>query len=360
MRRGDYGQATIHFDQAHDAIPQSDSTARARILNSIGKALAEKGRIKESLSYYLRALHLRKSSLGSKHEDVADSYANVARVYNLAGNEKLARKYYKKSLQTNTYAADSFQPSNYEEMREETGSMVCSWNSDDSFNELHHSSNYGSVSSSFYELGSLQWQMGRSASGLHNMKQSLTIDKHSSPPGTSDLLRSFHSYGNVSPIGDPKVKEVTYRLCCLENTQRRHSKTNDDEAKDLEKVGSAYAASEDFHQALKYYLSALQLREKQGRTFKYSLNTARTLNDIGNTYHALHQTNEALNYYRRALAIYERFPSEANQDRLRTINKINQIAAKNEVSKAGEHSQCRRVSSSAPLPRKSKTTETFF
>jgi tetratricopeptide (TPR) repeat protein len=357
MGRGDYGQATIHFDRAHDAIPKSDDAARARILNSIGKALVEKGFTKESLSYYQRALDLRKSCLGSKHEDVAASYANVARLYNLAGNNKLARKYYKKSLKTNPYAANSFEPSNYGKTTEETGSMICSRSSSDSFSERHHSSNYESVKNSFYELGSIQWEMGRSASGLYNMKQSLSIDKYSPTENALGPFRSFHSYGNVSPINDPKIKEITYRLRFLENTRRRHSKTDADEAKDLENVGSAYAANEKFDKALEYYSLALQLREKQGRKSQYSLDVARTLNYIGNMHNFLHQLDKALRCYRRALAIYEKFPSETNRDRLRTINKIKEITAKIDVPTATEISLNRMPSSSAPLARRSKTPE---
>jgi tetratricopeptide (TPR) repeat protein len=362
MGRGDYGQATINFDRAYDVIPKNDSNSRARILNSIGKALLEKGFIKESLSYYQRALDLRKTSPDSKPEDIADSYANVARLYNLDGNRKLALKHYKKSVKTNTSSVNSFEASNYAETTQETGSMVCSRCSSDSFSELHHSSNYDSVSNSFYELGSIQWEMGRSASGLYNMKHSLSIDKYSSTQSTPGFFRSFHSYGNVSPLNHPNTKAIAYRHRCLEHTKRRQSKTEADVAKASEKLGSAYAADENFRKALDCYLSALQHREKQGRRSKYSLDVARTLNYIGDMHHSLHQLEEALGFYRKALAIYKKFPSEANRDRLRTINKINKITSKMsskiDVSSTTEISQNRMLSSSAPFPRKKNFRKT--
>jgi len=203
--------------------------------------------------------------------------------------------------------------------------------------------------------------MGRSASGLYNMKQSLNIDKYSSIQRMSGPLRSFHSYGNVSPLNHPNTKTIAYRLRCLEHTKRRHSKTEADVAKALEKLGSAYAADENFRKALDCYSAALQHREKQGRRSKYSLDVARTLNYIGDMHHSLHQLEEALGFYRRALAIYKKFPSEANRDRLRTIDKINKITSKMsskiDASSTPEISQNRMLSSSAPLPRRSKTTE---
>jgi hypothetical protein len=78
-------------------------------------------------------------------------------------------------------------------------------------------------------------------------------------------------------------------------------------------------------------------------------------------HHSLHQLEEALGFYRKALAIYKKFPSEANRDRLRTIDKINKITSKMsskiDVSSTTEISQNRMLSSSAPLLRRSKTTE---
>ena len=360
MRRGDYGQAIIHFEQAHDVIPQSDSVARARILNSIGKVLVEKGLIKESLSYYKRALGLRKNCPDAKHEEVADSYANVGRLYNLAGSYKLARKYYQKSLETDTYLTNSFEPLNHKPTADDDDSMKCSRSSDGSLHELHHSSYCNSISQSLYELGAVQCKLGRITSGLNNMKRSLHIDKYSSPPSTPAPLRSLHLDGNVAPLSDPDTKEVTYRQCRLKNTRRRQSKTPADEAKDLEKLGSAYAAKEEFDKALECYLSALKLREKQGPMSKPSLDTAHTLNHIGNIHHCSHRLEEALSYYRKALAIYEKFPKEATQDRQRTINKINKtnkiigkMKSKTDVCTSVEKSMLyRKLTASAPLARR--------
>jgi tetratricopeptide (TPR) repeat protein len=96
-------------------------------------------------------------------------------------------------------------------------------------------------------------------------------------------------------------------------------------AEALEKVGHAYAANEKFDEALNYYLSALQQREKQGQRSKYSLQVARTLNYIGDTHRSLHQFEQALACYKRAITIYKHFPLETNRDRLRTLDKINKI-----------------------------------
>jgi tetratricopeptide (TPR) repeat protein len=325
MRQSNYEQAIINFERAHDLIPKSNGISRATVLNSIGKALVEKDFNKESLSYYKRALDLRISCLGFEHKDVADSYANVARLYNRAGNYHLAVEYYNKSLTAYTTSAKSLNPENDTETTEETGSKKFFGGDDHSFNKSHHPSLSIRISDPLYELGSIQCQMGESDSGLHNMSRSLTIDRYSSFHRRSELFGSLHSLGNISPLPNPFSKEIDYRLRCLENAKRHPSKSGTAITNALEGVGSAYAANGKFKEALIYYESALKRREKQGKDFKSSLQIAQTLNFIGNMHRDLYQLENALDYYRRAVTIYEKFPCQANRDRLRTINKIDTV-----------------------------------
>jgi tetratricopeptide (TPR) repeat protein len=146
LEQDDYGQAIVNFERAHDVILESDGISRAKVLNSIGKALVDKGFIQESLSYYKRALGLRVACLNPEHEDVANSYANVGHLYNLAGNRNLAMEYYNKSVRTDTASVKSLNRANYTETNEEVDSINSSISGSYSFDGLHQSSKYSSIS----------------------------------------------------------------------------------------------------------------------------------------------------------------------------------------------------------------------
>jgi tetratricopeptide (TPR) repeat protein len=152
MLQDDYGRAIINFERAHDLIPKSDDIAKARVLNSIGKALAEKGFMNESLTYYERALNLRTICLGVEHDDVTESYANVARLHNMARNSDLALEYYKKSVKTTTASTKPVKLRSTASV-EDTGSMDCcgSSSSSSSCDKCHHPLKSDSVSHSLYE-----------------------------------------------------------------------------------------------------------------------------------------------------------------------------------------------------------------
>jgi tetratricopeptide (TPR) repeat protein len=320
--QGDYGRAIIDFERAHDMTPENDVVSKARILNSMGKVLLKKGYTKEPLSYYKKALNLRIAYHGTKHHDVAESYANIGRIYNLAGNKQLAFEYYQKSIETNTNTTESVNDVAIRETIEEPDSMKCSEGSSDSFDDVLNSPKCESISNTFYEMGSIQWELGESASGLRNMKRSLSLHRRSLPHSATKLHSSFHSLGNVSPLVNHDTKEIEYRLRCLEDVNTHPSESGVEITNALESEGSAYATAGMFKQALPYYALALRRREEQETNLKNSLNIARTANLVGDMHRHLHQFEQALECYRRAVTIYELFPTETNRDWLRTTDKI--------------------------------------
>lgn len=111
----------------------------------------------------------------------------------------------------------------------------------------------------------------------------------------------------------------------LKMLRRRSSESGIEIAEAQEKVGNSYAAEERFEVALDYYVSALQRREDREQSLTNSLEIARAINHIGDMHRHVYRLEKALACYKRAMTIYDMFPDEAEQNRLRTLGKINKV-----------------------------------
>lgn len=330
LKQGNHEQSATSLERAYDLTPPADNLLKTSILNNIGKILIEKNLIKESMDYYEKVLDLRIHYLGLKHHDVADSFTNVARLNELAGNHGLALNYHKKSLMVKSMIGNSNSTTAGKNTTERWISFEYDQCSDvSSENEL--SSKITSidvsadVSDSLYEIGSMQWKLGETAAGLKTMRRSQSLDKFSRSSSLSSHHSSLKSTGNVSSRVSHDNRAIQYALRCLKEAKNNPSITEAEIADAMEDVGHAYKARRKFNKALKYYNSALERRQKEKNSRECSLKIAWTLNEIGDTYRALDDLEQALEKYQSCFKIRRIHLPRDHNDRQCLVHKIDQV-----------------------------------
>ena len=221
-----------------------------------------------ALKVHQRALHLRVTLLGKKHEDTASSYCSVGQVqYKIID--------YRSALQSHQRALTK--------RREMFGD------------------NHPHTADSYNNIGNTQQALGDYTSALQSHQRALTIRREMFGDNHPHTATSYDNIGNTQQaLGD-------YTLA-LQSHQRaltiRREKFGDDHprtAASYNNIGNTQQALGDYTLALQSHQRALTIRrEKFGDDHPH---TAASYNNIGNTQQALGDYTLALQSHQRALTI---------------------------------------------------------
>jgi Tfp pilus assembly protein PilF len=143
---------------------------KALSYHNIGWAKDDKGEYKEALSYYEKALKIRRQSLPPNHPDLAKSYNNIGAVYYNMGEYSKALSSHEKALEIKQ---QSLPP------------------------------NHPGLAASYNNIGNAYNSMGEHSKALSSHERALEIWQQSLPPNHPDLASSYNNVGvTYKAMGD--------------------------------------------------------------------------------------------------------------------------------------------------------------
>ncbi|MEW7280515.1 tetratricopeptide repeat protein [Aquimarina sp. 2201CG1-2-11] len=240
-----------------------------------------------ALSYYKRALSIRKKIFSTDHLSFAKSYLLIGNIYLLKGqyiNYDIAENYYLKSL----------------EIKEKKLGLQ------------HFKTRYN-----YSNLAIVYYRKQKYNRALEHIKINLKIQEKVFKKNHFEHTKSYEILGNIYEKTSDYNKAINYLKKNLDILTKAHKKNKVKITFLLTQIGICYKKKGEYEKALEFYYQALEINEDLKRSMLY--------NNIGIIYKYKGEYNKSLQYLKKALYVNNSINGEINKRSALNYNNIGVI-----------------------------------
>jgi tetratricopeptide (TPR) repeat protein len=343
--KGEYKEALSYYEKALNIRRQSLPSNHPDFSKSyigIGSVHYSMGEYSKALSYYKKAVEIQQQSLPPNHPDLARSYNNIGSVYSNMGEYSKALSSHEKALEIKQQLLSSNHPdlaSSYNNIGlvyDSIGEYSKALSYYEKALEIKQQSlppNHPGLASSYGNIGGLYDSIGEYSKALSSHEKALEIRQQSLPPNHPDLASSYSNIGLVYDNMGEYSKALSYYEKDLEISKKSLPPNHPDLASSYGNIGGVYDSIGEYSKALSSHEKALEI--KQQSLPPNHLDLAKSYNNIGIVYKNMGEYSKALSYYEKALEISQQSLPPNHPDMAKSYNNIG-IVYKNmgEYSKA--------------------------
>jgi tetratricopeptide (TPR) repeat protein len=266
---------------------QINSKEAARLLNEAGYYLDSRARYAEAEPLYVNALAIRVQQLGGNHPSTANSFNNLAGLYQAQGKYSEAESLLSRAL---------------------------------SIREQQLGDHHPSTATSLNDLAHLYWDQRKYSEAEPLYRQALAIyeeqlgkDHPSTATSLNNLASLYQAQGKFAEAERLYIRALGIR-------KHKLGADHPDTAQSLNNLAGLYQGQEKFAEAEQLYRQALAIDEKQ--LGKDHPSTATSLNNLASLYQAQGKFAEAESLYVRVLAIHEQQLGGDHPDTVQSFNNL--------------------------------------
>ncbi|CAF1261161.1 unnamed protein product [Adineta steineri] len=291
----------------HQATNESN---KANIYHQLGRIKYNQGEYQEALSYYKKALTIRRQSLPSNHPDLGDSYNRIGNVYDSMGDYPKALSYYEKALEIRQQSL----PSNHPDLG---SSCMGIGNVYDSMGDYPKAfsyyekaltirqqslpSNHPGLGDSYNNIGSIYYSVDDYPKALSYYEKTLGIRQQSLPSNHPHLGGSCNNIGLVHHNMGDYSKALLSDEKALEIRQQSLPSNHPGLGDSHYNMGLVYSSMDNYPKALSCHEKALEIRQQSLSSNHPSLGAS--YHNIGLMYENMSKYSKAHSFYERAVQI---------------------------------------------------------
>ena len=224
------GQPDKAEELYHTLLEQtSGENDQGRYFHQLGCIKDQQGDYKGALSFYERALEIRKKSLPANHPSLGTTYNNIGEVYDNMGEYSKALSFYERALEIRQKSLPA---------------------------------NHPDLATTYNNIGSVYDKMSEYSKALSFYEEALEIQQKSLPPNHPDFAFSYDNIGLVYSNMRGYAKAVSFFQRALEIRQKSLPANHPSSATTYNNIGSVYDKIGEYSKALSFYERALEIRQK--------------------------------------------------------------------------------------------------
>ncbi len=306
------------FDKAQQVFnimldQTTDESEKGEIYHQLGWIKMDRGRHREALSYYEKALEIRQRTLHSNHPLLANCYNNIGTVYAnmseypkaLSSYEKALEIYQKTHPENHSNVAGSYNNiASVYDMMGEYSKALSYYERVLEISQNTLPANHPDFAISYNNIGVVYKNIGEYSKALSFHEKALEIQQKALPANHPHLGISYYQVGSVyNDIGEYS-KALSYHEKALEIQQKTLPVNHPKVASSYSNIGVVYKNMGEYSKALSYYEKALEIRQKTLPANHPNL--ASSYSNIGLVYDNMGEYSKALSFHKKALEIHQK------------------------------------------------------
>ena len=285
----------------------------ARLLNNIGSALLDQGKVTEAETYARHALEITERTVGASHLTMATKLNNLGMVLRTQGKTEEAERLFRRALAIEEGALGPGDLDTAVELSNLGGALLAQGKAAEAEGLYRHAfaidesargPNHPDMARGLNNIGSALLAQGKAAEAESFYRRALAVAEKALGPDHPHTATALNNIGSaLEDQGKAAEAEDLYRRA-LAITEKALGPNHPDTAIRLSNIGSALKAQDNATEAEGFFRRALAIDEKALGPDHPS--KASDLNNIGSALQDQGKAAEAEGFYRRALAIDER------------------------------------------------------